>query len=987
MQTPDKLEHFEVLRHPDGTAWELGRGAMGVTYKARDTRLHCDVAVKVIHPLLNASTEAHDRFLREARAAAALRHPNIAAAQHLGQIPDGSWFYVMEYCEGMTLQEAVAAAGVFTPVRAVEMASQIARALLAAEARGIVHRDLKPSNLILGERPGEGLVVKVIDFGLARALDDAGGLNSASLTTQGTGFLGTVQFASPEQLEERVVDIRSDFYSLGACLWYALTGQPVFRGPLARVMAQTLSAEPDWTLLGNVPAPVLALLKLLLAKDPASRPHNGEALLSQCSLCLKAISADAPPPPSPKAVAPPPSADLPIPAGNSLYEGETLLERYRVQKEPSRHLLGTDAILMDIEEPDEPLLRGLFIDATVLAAPPVLKRLQTLVTGLHEHPHDSLSSIVTWAEFGADWLIVMERHEGCKLLDVLKARSALPLKEALDWLMPVALGMDHALQNGLGLLEAGLGSITIHLEDAPKEDLRHYLQRPMAQWPRHRVVIDAFAWEQNSAGLGTPSTMPTVATRQVTAKKGGADAPATPASMIAALLMELVGGTPPQGGHYTPLPRLSEEANALLRLAWLSGGTEPGAAKLIRQLKQGVAMEDDFSSSEKAPKPLKAVARKQPEHAPSAQPPPSKPPSPAAAKRILLWVPHTLAGVSVVAACVLFFSNGSSKKSVPLAIFPAESTPAPAPSPQPAPRPSAPPPVSTPPPPPQASARPEQAAAPAAQPAATPSPPAPSAIAQAAKEPPPAETPPAPEPAAKPGDDVPPYARGISSTDIDRSMPAAETAAKTPSPAALQERQVVIGGGAPSVADTAAPAAPAAPLSKRGREVAEFVVMMQELENAQELDIIMSHYADAVEYYDKGFLTRDLVRADKSSYFARWPRTQATVKNLQVRAISGDESFEASYTSDFLVFNAQGGWVRGMSVQKIIVSFSENAPLVTKESGELLTRVTGKAGENPPATLSHVPATKAPGTAPKKNSTPSGSGSSFRDAARRFDNL
>lgn len=737
MQAPDRLEHFDIMRRDDGTAWELGRGAMGVTYKARDARLHSDVALKVIHPLLHASKEVHDRFLREARAAAALRHPNIASAMHLGETPDGGWFYVMEFCEGPTLQEAVAADGPFPPPKAVEMTTQIARALLAAEAKGIVHRDLKPANLILTERAGEGMVTKVIDFGLARALD-AGGAAAASLATQGTGFLGTVQFASPEQLEERPVDVRSDFYSLGACLWYALKGQPVFRGPLARVMAQTLSAEPNWGLLKDTPPQVIVLLKKLLAKNPDARPANGAALLSECLACQQSLTTSTPLRQTAPAEQQPmlqTTVDV-----MHLNDGETLLGRYRVQGVPARHLLGTDALLTDIEAIDEPPLRGLFVDATVLSAPPVLKRLQALITGLHEHPHAALPAVVTWAEFGADWLVVMERAEGCPLLDVLKARSTLPLREALDWLLPVAEAMDHMQEHRLGMLEAGLGAVTIHFEGEVK-DAKALLRHPREKWPRHRIIADAFAWEQSADGPHTPSTMPTVAARQVHAAGENAPSPGTPAALIAALVMELAGGKPPQTGRYTPLPRLSEEANAQLRQAWLSGTANTGAAKLIRQLKQGLAMEDDLQAVEKAPRPLQAVPKpekpakaKKPVPLPAPETAAKPPKKHAPQKKALFWLPHALAACLIVAGVVYAFTAGGGKSAVtqqepPRTDPPKSSTPLPDDS------------------------KPKTAGT--EEKVSEPPPPEPVPVAQV----------PAPEPASKPGDDIPPYARGISNAD------------------------------------------------------------------------------------------------------------------------------------------------------------------------------------------------------------------------------
>src|SRR5213594_4219652 len=222
---------FEVARREDGSFWELGRGAFGVTYLAVDNVLRRRVALKVIDvpAAARGSHNVRERFLREARAAAALRHPNVAAVFQFGASPNGSrCFYAMELVEGETLETRVRRDGPLNPKLALEIAIQIARALMAAAAQGVIHRDLKPGNIMLtrGDADTAELEVKVIDFGLAKAIADAGGETDL---THG-GFVGTPNFASPEQFECNPVDVRSDIYSLGATLWFALIGKTPFAG-------------------------------------------------------------------------------------------------------------------------------------------------------------------------------------------------------------------------------------------------------------------------------------------------------------------------------------------------------------------------------------------------------------------------------------------------------------------------------------------------------------------------------------------------------------------------------------------------------------------------------------------------------------------------------------------------------------------------------------------------------------------------------------
>src|SRR6266567_53632 len=276
---------FEVARREDGSFWELGRGAFGVTYLAVDNVLRRRVALKVIDvpAAARGSHTMRERFLREARAAAALRHPNVAAIYQFGASSNGRrCFYAMELVEGETLETRVRRDGPLNPKLALEIAIQIARALMAAAAQGLIHRDLKPGNVMLtwGHSDTAELDVKVIDFGLAKAIADAGGEMDL---THGE-FVGTPNFASPEQFRSGPVDARSDIYSLGATLWFALVG-------LAPHPDSTIEEIRDRQTRGNlpveqlaarkVPAPVIKLLRHLLAVDPAQRPASARDLLEK----------------------------------------------------------------------------------------------------------------------------------------------------------------------------------------------------------------------------------------------------------------------------------------------------------------------------------------------------------------------------------------------------------------------------------------------------------------------------------------------------------------------------------------------------------------------------------------------------------------------------------------------------------------------------------------------------------------------------------
>src|SRR5882724_4582879 len=201
---------FEVARREDGSFWELGRGAFGVTYLAVDNVLRRRVALKVIDvpAAARGSHTVRERFLREARAAAALRHPNVAGVFHFGASPEvDRCYYAMELVEGETLEALVRREGPLKVELALEIAIQVTRALVAAAAQGLIHRDLKPGNIMITRTDAETakLEVKVIDFGLAKVTNAAG---EADLTHG--GFVGTPSFASPEQFGGAPADARSD---------------------------------------------------------------------------------------------------------------------------------------------------------------------------------------------------------------------------------------------------------------------------------------------------------------------------------------------------------------------------------------------------------------------------------------------------------------------------------------------------------------------------------------------------------------------------------------------------------------------------------------------------------------------------------------------------------------------------------------------------------------------------------------------------------
>src|SRR5215472_14678726 len=286
-QPAQRFDHYELVTGEGGKPVELGRGAMGVTYKAFDINLRCPVTLKVISERYLGDESARLRFLREARAAASVRHPSVASVFHLGRTGD-NYFYAMEFVEGETLQDLIKRCGRLEAKLALEIATQVTAGLAAVHEQNLVHRDIKPTNIMIGLKEEGGVTAKISDLGLAKTLDESA--SEAGISSPGA-FAGTPEFASPEQFAGVGVDIRSDLYSLGVTLWVMVTGQTPFRGTPAEVMYQHQHAPLAIERLKDVLQPVAVLLEKLLKKDPARRFQTPNELLKTMPAITAALDA------------------------------------------------------------------------------------------------------------------------------------------------------------------------------------------------------------------------------------------------------------------------------------------------------------------------------------------------------------------------------------------------------------------------------------------------------------------------------------------------------------------------------------------------------------------------------------------------------------------------------------------------------------------------------------------------------------------------
>ncbi len=255
---------------------ELGRGGMGVVYLAREVHLDRPVAIKLLPPERAMDPTLRERFLREARLAAKLSHPNIIPI-HAVDETDGFVYYVMAYVDGESLAQRVRTRGPLPASEGVRVLRETAWALASAHDQGVVHRDVKPDNILIEASSHRVLVA---DFGIAAGLGDV----------SGDGISGTPEFMSPEQALGHDVDGRSDLYSLGATAFFALTGRLPFEGdtPTEVLAKQVTEPAPPLASMGHpVPRKIASLVDRCLAKEPAHRPASASALAEQLGVAIE----------------------------------------------------------------------------------------------------------------------------------------------------------------------------------------------------------------------------------------------------------------------------------------------------------------------------------------------------------------------------------------------------------------------------------------------------------------------------------------------------------------------------------------------------------------------------------------------------------------------------------------------------------------------------------------------------------------------------
>ena len=563
--TSTRFQHYELLRRSDGSPWELGRGTMGVTYKAFDVNLRCEVALKVVNPALIHHPNARERFIREARAAARLRHRNIASVYHLGN--DGErFFYAMEFIDGETLDALVRRQGPLAPDAALRVLLQVARALAAAARQGVIHRDIKPGNLmVVHEDDDDHRVVKLIDFGLARAVstdEDAGSLTA-------NGFVGTPVYSSPEQMAEKPADGRSDIYSLGVTAWFLLVGKPPFNGTVASIFQQHATKPPPWEALpAAVPSPLRALLARMLEKNPARRPQSAVELRQEIDACRERLNAAAAPAAGTRAdvqavnpVRAPVTANKPpAPAAvpRELGPGVILKGRYELLRLTGEGNSGQVFQIKDRAVNDE--TRALKVFRPELTDDASKREIVAEeVRLIQAAPHANLIRLHAFERLGSRALdfLVEEWLRGFTLLDLLAARGgALPVAEALQLLSQAAAAVDHAVSRDLDRLDLALHQLHVHFPASScaaggEAAARERMAKPLSDWPPWTLKLNPLGaihgGLESSTWAGELTHLPG-ATPALDRDLRLDDQPATPAASylrgLARTVYETLGATP-----------------------------------------------------------------------------------------------------------------------------------------------------------------------------------------------------------------------------------------------------------------------------------------------------------------------------------------------------------------------------------------------------------------------------------------------------------
>lgn len=572
-----KFGNYEVVANDDGTPLLLGGGAYGKTYKALHSFLGTTVALKVIHDSFAFDAGVKKRFLAEARAIAQLKHPHIAQVIDCGE-DDGTLYYAMEYCDGGDLEKLVNDRGALADETVLLLAKQAAKALAYVHDQKFLHRDLKPSNLMLSMVAGRDEAnLKVIDFGLVKAL---GQENAANMTQTGQ-FLGTLLYASPEQLREEELDQRTDIFSLGLTLWFLLEGGLPLKGAPAQVVTQRLSGKGYDALLPKESHEVVRkLLSQMMHPVRDERIPDMHAVLAGISDCLSQIHGTGQILLAGKGSK---TGTMPKLAATGTSKPRVQLAT-SIQRMTSQFELGEEDKELQTDlgvrcrgrwiQMNEPV--HLTIVRKALAADvTVVQKLDELVAKASISEGPFLIRPQSLVQF-VDQLVLAEEYvEGLSLLNVLRARRQLSFADASPILRQLAEACDLAAKGGLSTLELVAHRVLFQF---PRQSVQgmsgggveKLIMRPVAQWPKYLLRVAPAYTEAQRTSSSHMTNVRAPSMHGGATMVANADDDADSPSRFARLTYRVLSGHPVPvaalmaQAAYVPIAGLSEEGNRLL---------------------------------------------------------------------------------------------------------------------------------------------------------------------------------------------------------------------------------------------------------------------------------------------------------------------------------------------------------------------------------------------------------------------------------------
>jgi hypothetical protein len=592
-----RFGNFEIVNDAEGRPVQLGKGTFGRTYQARHCYLETIVALKIITERYVSNPTVRQRFLIEARAVAKLSHPHIARLYDFGEA-DGVLHYAMEYCAGGSLSDYVAKHGALSVRQVLEVAQQITGALKCAHGAGFIHRDLKPSNIMLTSE-GSPLFTKLIDFGLVQpSLPGATHSISDDQSADGARFLGTPLFASPEQLREEPMDVRTDLFSLGMTLWYLLVGGPPETGSSAAIAASRLSAESyAGRLPASLPPQLKDILARLLEKDRTKRFASAAEAFGAVNLCASILGFRR-------------ARDYTDPKAEfgELEEPQVEVQRPAEVSEPTT---------IEIEKIDEPLANtftiaarihedftGLNYVATANAAPnrgailhvlhPMLleeagamKQLKTHVGQLKAMARPEILHPTGITQFSDYTAIIVEKPAGNDLLSILRSQRTVQLADAAPLLESIADSCDALSAAGLPGVQLAPTRIFLQPTGEAQPEMRSRANPFSASCPKLYPRFLAVSEAPDLARLNEPEDVTSTMTTDMLGDPGRADN--TP-EHFATLLYRIVAGrnclaaASLSSQAYVPIPGLSEHSNQLLSLVIANQIGTTSCGQILREI-------------------------------------------------------------------------------------------------------------------------------------------------------------------------------------------------------------------------------------------------------------------------------------------------------------------------------------------------------------------------------------------------------------------